>query len=90
MGGRGSAPVCLLPTLMAALASGGLWLTSGLGMGLGEEGRVGGASWQGNLSFLLSWVEFGWMGFGTDLWGWESVFPPIFLPHFLISAASAR
>lgn len=44
-------------------------LTSRLGVGPGEKGRVGGASWQEKLAFLLSWVEFGWMGFGTDLWG---------------------
>ena len=91
--GCGNALICLFVSLT------GLWLggVGGLsylpaGAELGEKGReewavpVGGAYWPGDLTFSPSWVEFGWMGFGTSHRSWESIFPSIFLPTFSLSS----
>lgn len=67
-------PSCVFPSLPRLRLHGALTYLQ-VGGRAGGEGKggmgpslVGEASWQRNLSFPLSWAEFGWMGFGTDLW----------------------
>lgn len=54
-----------------------------LGVGLVEQGRVGEASWPENLSFPVSWVEFGCMGFWQGPLGLRECLPT-HLPHPLL------
>lgn len=74
MEGDGSDPSCLFPSLMRLWLQGILtYLQIGGGTRVKGKGGMGLLWWVGPLGKgtfpSLSWVEFGCMGFGTDLWG---------------------